>query len=59
MPFECNYCITTGWLNPLFTKINFWRNLERVIIKLTGAIPRTDDIGIKAARLVAEQTRVI
>lgn len=58
-PFESNYCITTGWLNPLFTKIRLWKNLEKIITKLTGSIPRIDDIGIEAAKLLAKKTKII
>jgi hypothetical protein len=30
-PFDMNYCITNGWLNPLLNKLKFFRRLEAVI----------------------------
>ena len=27
-PFDSNYCITNGWLNPLLEKLRFFRNIE-------------------------------
>jgi len=27
-PFDVNYCITNGWLNPLLNKLKFFRRLE-------------------------------
>jgi hypothetical protein len=30
-PFDMNYCITNGWLNPLLNKLQFFRRLEAVI----------------------------
>jgi len=43
-PFDCYYCITTGWLNPLLTVTRFWRLFESVIVACTGAEPRIDDL---------------
>lgn len=30
-PFDSNYCITNGWLNPLLERIRFFRNLEAAL----------------------------
>jgi ubiquitin-conjugating enzyme E2 variant len=35
-PHTSNYCITTGWLNPLLAQIGFHRRLERIIQRLMG-----------------------
>lgn len=43
MPFDRNYCITNGWLEPVLTSIDFWRRAEVFITKHTGMIPREDD----------------
>ena len=42
--FDSAYCIINGWMNPILEYINFWRRLENLITKLTGAIPREDDL---------------
>jgi len=42
-PFESQYCITTGWLNGLLNRINFFRVLETVITRITGSYPRQDE----------------
>jgi hypothetical protein len=42
-PYDRNYCITTGWLNPIFEKIDYWRRLEELIQSLSGVVPRKDD----------------
>jgi len=38
-----NYCPVTPFVNPLLEWINFWRNLENAIEKLTGVKPRAFD----------------
>jgi len=48
-PYTVSYCIAIGWLNPVLDRIRFWRGLEWLIWKTTGAIPREDDLGREAA----------
>jgi ubiquitin-conjugating enzyme E2 variant len=48
-PYVQHYCIAIGWLNPLLDGIRFWRGLEWLIYKCTGAVPREDDLGHEAA----------
>jgi hypothetical protein len=43
-PYDRYYCITTGWLNPILARTGFFRYAERLITKITGAIPRQDDL---------------
>jgi ubiquitin-conjugating enzyme E2 variant len=45
MPFTKHYCMTTGWMNEPLDRIGFFRALEWTIHRLTGAIPREDDLG--------------
>ena len=33
------YCITTGWMNPLLERFDFWNRMEWLIQKLTGLRP--------------------
>jgi ubiquitin-conjugating enzyme E2 variant len=54
-PFNRYYCITAGWLNPVLTR----PALERMITAVTGALPRADDIGTRAALAVAMEDGVI
>jgi plasmanylethanolamine desaturase len=39
-PFQANYCITTGWCDPLLTRIRFFPAMEWVVSKVTGLRPR-------------------
>ncbi len=48
-PFNKYYCITTGWMNPLLTYFQFFPRIERFITKYSKALPRREDIGVKAA----------
>ena len=43
---------------PLF-RLRFFQVLEAVITRVTGLIPREDDIGKRAALAVAEQTPLV
>jgi ubiquitin-conjugating enzyme E2 variant len=36
-PFDSNYCITNGWLNPVLNRIRFFRTLESTLLWLFGA----------------------
>ena len=38
-PFDRNYCITTGWLNPLCERLEVFPSLERWITACCGAVP--------------------
>jgi hypothetical protein len=42
-PYDGAYCITTGWCNRPLDAIAFFRRLECVVSRLTGAIPRHDE----------------
>ncbi len=48
-PFDRDYCIVNGWCNPALRAIKFWRGVEWVVSKLTGAEPRVDDRAVVQA----------
>ena len=50
--YDAHYCITTGWCNRPLEAVGFFRGVEEVITRLTGALPRNDD------QAWAEQHRV-
>lgn len=52
------YCIAIGWLNPLLDGTKFWRGLEWLVWKLTGALPREDDLGREAALSILHRDRI-
>jgi hypothetical protein len=54
-PYAKYYCITVGWLNEALFQLRFFQLLEKIISRVTGLIPREDDIGKRAALVVAEQ----
>ena len=47
-PYTTHYCITHGWLNPLLSRVRFFRALERVITRVTGLHPRAEDAALAA-----------
>lgn len=52
-PFNRYYAITAGWVNwPLYA-LRFYSTLEALVTWTTGALPRRDDIGERAAREAA------
>jgi ubiquitin-conjugating enzyme E2 variant len=42
-PFDRYYCITTGWLNPLLYRVQFFPRVEGLIWRLTGVRAGADD----------------
>jgi ubiquitin-conjugating enzyme E2 variant len=45
-----HYCITTGWMNPLLDRVDFFRRSERVVQAVTGLRPREDDLKLACSR---------
>ena len=42
-PNDTNYCITSGVLNPVLEKVNFWRRAEWIMLKVFRQRPFHDD----------------
>ncbi|RMF73019.1 MAG: Kua-ubiquitin conjugating enzyme hybrid localization domain containing protein [Alphaproteobacteria bacterium] len=42
-PQTVRYCVVNGWADAVCDRLGLWRHLERLISRLTGAIPRRDD----------------
>ena len=42
-PYVANYCIATGWCNRWLTAIDFFPACERLITRVAGLQPRTDE----------------
>ncbi len=58
-PHDTYYCITVGWLNPVLAKVKFFQGVEWMITKLTGFIPRKNDIILTANKAVATVGEVL
>jgi hypothetical protein len=44
-PHADYFCITTGWCNPILSRIGFFAALERLVSRATGLVPRADAAG--------------
>jgi ubiquitin-conjugating enzyme E2 variant len=42
-PYVANYCVATGWCNRFLTSIDFFPTCERLVARLTGLQPRSDE----------------
>lgn len=40
---DIRYCVINGWANAVCDRIGFWRGVEWLIHRLTGAVPRRSD----------------
>ena len=54
-PYAKYYCITVGWLNEALFRLRFFQTLEKIVTCISGLIPREDDIGKRAALVVAQR----
>ena len=54
-PYTSHYCITTGWLNRPLAAIRFFRGLEWLVTRLTGVLPRADDLDRLGSAITPER----
>lgn len=54
-PYVSNYCIALGWCNPLLTRLDFFRRLERVVTAVTGLQPRADEVAFIREQVLVEE----
>jgi len=57
-PYDRDYCITNGWLNPIFQQFDLWRKMERLVSYFTGATPREDDALWTQQNIAAEEKKL-
>jgi hypothetical protein len=55
-PYNTHYSITVGWMNWPLGWMRFYPALEWCITACTGALPRRDDLGTRAAEAVMAET---
>lgn len=41
-PYSTDFCVMTGWLNPVLERLRFWRTLEALVGCVTGIWPRVE-----------------
>lgn len=47
--YDTHYCLINGWADSFMDSVGGWRSLERLIQRLTGAVPRSnDDVWLEA-----------
>ena len=49
-PFDRDYCITTGWMNPFLRRVRFFERLEARIERATGVPPYREPAPFAAAQ---------
>jgi ubiquitin-conjugating enzyme E2 variant len=43
-PYGVRYCTTTSYLNPILDRIDFWRGLERIAVRLGATVYRATPV---------------
>jgi ubiquitin-conjugating enzyme E2 variant len=49
-PYVSNYCIALGWCNRVLVRLRFFSRAERLVTRLTGAMPRADETSVFESR---------